>query len=55
MAAIVKVVDETLEIRDGDNFDVEDPSGKLVETMSDGTVWTKVFPPFTRRTQWTDA
>lgn len=29
------------------------PDGLIEETMSDGTVWTRVFPPFARRTAWT--
>ncbi len=55
MAALVKVIDETLQIEDGQNFNVPDPFGKLQETMSDGTVWTEIFPPFVKRTVWTDA
>ena len=54
LLGILKFIDETLELQDGDNHDVWDPDGKLTETMSDGTVWTTIFPPFIRRTQWTD-
>lgn len=52
---ILKVVNETLRILDGDNNDLFDPAGKITETMSDGTVWTTIWPPFTKRTKWTNA
>lgn len=50
---LLKLGSDTLGLLDGDNNDLYDPAGKLTETMSDGTVWTKLFPPFTRRTKWT--
>jgi len=53
MAALVKVIDETMPILDGDNNDLNDPSGRLQETASDGTVWTTIYPPFAKRTVWT--
>ena len=53
MAALVKVIDEELEINDGDSNNLNDPAGRLQETMSDGTVWTTVYPPFIKRTVWT--
>lgn len=49
---MLRVVSETLQVQDGDNHDLFDPFGKLTETMSDGTVWTQIFPPFIKRTQW---
>lgn len=52
-STLIRSVTDKLDLQDGDNFDVEDPSGEIVETQSDGTVWTKKFPPFTRRTKWT--
>ena len=53
MAALVEVIDETMTIEDGDNNDLNDPSGKLEETASDGTIWKTLFPPFAKRTVWT--
>ena len=51
---LAKIVSETLQLQDGDNNNLFDPAGKLTETMSDGTIWTTVFPPFTKRTKWTN-
>jgi hypothetical protein len=51
---ILEVVADTLQLRDGTTTNDFSPAGKLTETMSDGTVWTFVNPPFRKRTQWTD-
>ena len=40
---------------DGESIAIYDPAGRIRETMDDGTVWTKTFPPFVRRTIWTEA
>lgn len=45
-------VSDTLELQDGQSTNVNSPWGKLTETMSDGTVWTTIWPPFHKRTQW---
>lgn len=52
-AANIKVVNDYLGVQDGDNNDLDDPSGFLDETMTDGTIWRTLYPPFTKRTQWT--
>ncbi len=52
LMGLLKIINEILGIQDGDNNDVWDPAGKITETMSDGTVWTGIFPPFTKRTRW---
>ena len=51
----IKVVNDIQETQDGDNNDLNDPSGFMQETQSDGTIWTTIYPPFIKRTQWTDA
>lgn len=52
---ILKIISDQVQVRDGDNNDLFDPAGAMRETMSDGTIWTKVYPPFIRRTKWTNA
>ena len=52
---LLKIINETLEVNDGDSKDVWDPDGLLTETMSDSTVWKTKFPPFVKRTKWTSA
>lgn len=52
---ILKIINETVNVLDGDNNDLFDPAGKMTEIMSGGTVWTTVWPPFTKRTKWTNA
>jgi hypothetical protein len=49
---LAKVASETLQLEDGGAANVWDPAGKITETMSDGTVWTTIFPPFAKRTRW---
>jgi len=52
----IGVVSETMGLADGDTQDGIarfDPDGIIIETMSDGTVWTRKFPPFARKTYWT--
>jgi hypothetical protein len=56
----VKVVDETLGLHDHaeDESGYLEPDGQIVETVTEGarsTVWTKKFPPFTRKTAWTES
>lgn len=51
----IQVVDDTINLRDGDSeVGIFDPAGVITETMSDGTVWTTIYPPFSPRTVWTE-
>ena len=47
-----RTINETLNLQDGGAQDFNDPDGAMTETVSDGTVWTKKFPPFHTRTRW---